>query len=40
MKKHQGFRLALMAGLSCYLVIGSPTPAYAMHIMKGFLPIG
>ncbi|HBW57556.1 MAG TPA: cobalamin biosynthesis protein CbiM [Oscillatoriales bacterium UBA8482] len=28
-----------MAGLSCYLVVGSPTPAHAMHIMEGFLPI-
>lgn len=30
----------MMAGLSCYLVIGSPAPAYAMHIMEGFLPVG
>ncbi len=40
MNKHQFFSLALMAGLSCYLVIGSPAPAYAMHIMEGFLPLG
>ncbi|MFB2937392.1 energy-coupling factor ABC transporter permease [Aerosakkonemataceae cyanobacterium BLCC-F154] len=28
-----------MAGLSCYLVIGSANPAQAMHIMEGFLPV-
>jgi cobalt/nickel transport system permease protein len=27
-----------MVGLSAYLVIGAPTPAYAMHIMEGYLP--
>ena len=32
------FSLLLMAALSGYLVVGSPTPAYAMHIMEGFLP--
>jgi cobalt/nickel transport system permease protein len=28
-----------MAGLTCYLVLGSASPARAMHIMEGFLPI-
>lgn len=31
--------LGLMAGLSCYLVLGSANPAYAMHIAEGFLPV-
>lgn len=31
--------LGMIAGLSCYLVIATPTPAYAMHIMEGFLPL-
>jgi cobalt/nickel transport system permease protein len=31
--------LAGMAGLSCYLVLGSAGPAQAMHIMEGFLPL-
>ena len=31
--------LGLMAGLSCYLVLGSATPAAAMHIAEGFLPV-
>lgn len=31
--------LGLMAGLSCYLVLGSATPAAAMHISEGFLPV-
>ncbi len=39
-KNHQWFSLVMMAGLSCCLVVGSPTPAYAMHIMEGFLPVG
>ncbi len=39
-KNHQWFSLVMMAGLSCYLVVGSPMPAYAMHIMEGFLPVG
>lgn len=30
--------LLAMVGLSAYLVIGAPTPAYAMHIMEGYLP--
>ena len=31
--------LGLMAGLSCYLLLGSAQPAYAMHIAEGFLPV-
>lgn len=31
--------LLAMVGLSAYLVVGAPTPAYAMHIAEGFLPI-
>ncbi|PSB25625.1 energy-coupling factor ABC transporter permease [Stenomitos frigidus] len=31
--------LGLMAGLSCYLLLGSATPASAMHIAEGFLPV-
>jgi len=31
--------LGLMAGLSCYLLLGSASPAYAMHIAEGFLPV-
>ncbi|MDS3861054.1 energy-coupling factor ABC transporter permease [Thermosynechococcaceae cyanobacterium BACA0444] len=31
--------LGMIAGLSFYLVIASPAPAYAMHIMEGFLPL-
>ena len=30
--------LLSIAGLSSYLVIGSPTPAQAMHIAEGYLP--
>lgn len=30
--------LAVMAGLSFYLIIGAAGPAQAMHIMEGFLP--
>lgn len=31
--------LGLMAGLTCYLLLGSANPAYAMHIAEGFLPV-
>ncbi len=31
--------LLAMIGLSGYLVIGTPTPAHAMHIAEGYLPI-
>ncbi len=41
MKAHRRkwISLGLMAGLSCYLVLGSATPAAAMHIAEGFLPV-
>ncbi|OCR02256.1 cobalamin biosynthesis protein CbiM [Oscillatoriales cyanobacterium USR001] len=39
MKLRLLLRLAIMAGLSCYLIVGSPAPAQAMHIMEGFLPV-
>lgn len=40
MKKRQKLAsLMLMIGLSCYLVIGSSNPAYAMHVAEGFLPV-
>lgn len=39
-KKRQGLiSLTLMSIISFYLVVGFPKPAYAMHIMEGFLPI-
>lgn len=31
--------LGLMAGLSGFLILGSATPAAAMHIAEGFLPV-
>jgi cobalt/nickel transport system permease protein len=31
--------LGLMAGLSSFIIIFSPTPASAMHIAEGFLPV-
>ena len=31
--------LGLMAGLSCYWLLGAANPAYAMHIGEGFLPL-
>ncbi len=36
--KQRLISLLLMVGLSTYLVVGAPMPAYAMHIMEGFLP--
>ncbi|GAP94969.1 energy-coupling factor ABC transporter permease [Leptolyngbya sp. NIES-2104] len=39
MKHHKLLRLTAIVGLSSYLIIGSPTPAHAMHIMEGFLPV-
>lgn len=39
MKKFKFLRLAIMAGLVFYLAIAA-APAYAMHIMEGFLPVG
>jgi cobalt/nickel transport system permease protein len=38
-KNRKFVSLGLMAGLSCYLVLGSATPAAAMHISEGFLPV-
>ena len=32
--------LALIAGCSFYWVAGTASPAHAMHIMEGFLPVG
>lgn len=31
--------LGLIAGLSSFIIISSPTPAHAMHIAEGFLPV-
>lgn len=31
--------LLLMTALSCYMIMGLPKPAYAMHIMEGYLPL-
>lgn len=31
--------LGIISGLSFYLVVTTPAPAYAMHIMEGFLPL-
>ena len=31
--------LLAMAGLSCMIVLFSPTPAMAMHIAEGYLPV-
>ncbi|MDX2228252.1 MAG: energy-coupling factor ABC transporter permease [Leptolyngbyaceae cyanobacterium bins.349] len=36
---HQRFSLGLMAGLTGYLVLAGATPAQAMHIAEGFLPL-
>lgn len=39
-RKQQGLAsLTLMGIISFYLVVGLPKPAYAMHIMEGFLPV-
>jgi len=38
-KKQALVSLTLMAVISFYLVVGFPKPAYAMHIMEGFLPV-
>ena len=38
-QRRKTISLVLMVGLSFYLVVGSPTPAYAMHIAEGFLPV-
>ncbi|BAY58698.1 MULTISPECIES: energy-coupling factor ABC transporter permease [Leptolyngbya] len=39
MRTRKWMSLAAMAGLSLYLVLGSATPAQAMHIAEGFLPV-
>ncbi len=39
MKFSQWLTLGAIAGLSAYLVLAAPGPAYAMHIMEGFLPL-
>lgn len=39
MKKQKLLSLAMMAGLSAYLIIGAAAPAQAMHIAEGFLPV-
>lgn len=31
--------LGIMAGLSCYILLGAAEPAAAMHIAEGFLPV-
>lgn len=38
-KLRKTISLVLMVCLSFYLVVGSATPAYAMHIAEGFLPV-
>jgi len=38
MRMTRWLSLAGIAGLSFYLVVAIPRPAYAMHIMEGFLP--
>lgn len=40
MKQRKWLNLAMMAGLSVYWVVAAPAPAYGMHIMEGFLPLG
>lgn len=37
-KRQKLVSLLAMLGLSCYLIVGSPNPAYAMHVMEGYLP--
>ncbi len=39
MKAQKWVSLGIMAGLSTYIILGSATPAAAMHIAEGFLPI-
>jgi cobalt/nickel transport system permease protein len=38
-KRQKTLSLIPMLGLSAYLVMGSATPAHAMHIAEGFLPM-
>jgi len=39
-KSRKRLNLIAIALVSLYLIIGLPKPAYAMHIMEGFLPPG
>jgi cobalt/nickel transport system permease protein len=39
MKKNKILHLPSMAGLGAYMVVASATPAQAMHIAEGFLPV-
>ncbi|MEQ9552175.1 MAG: energy-coupling factor ABC transporter permease [Coleofasciculus sp. G3-WIS-01] len=39
-RKQRKINLVLIAGLSLGLIIFAPQPAFAMHIMEGFLPAG
>ena len=39
-KNRKRLNLIAIALVSLYLIIGLPKPAYAMHIMEGFLPPG
>ncbi|MFP4123400.1 MAG: energy-coupling factor ABC transporter permease [Coleofasciculus sp.] len=39
-RKKRTINLVLIAGLSLGLIIFAPQPAFAMHIMEGFLPSG
>ncbi|MEM9505687.1 MAG: energy-coupling factor ABC transporter permease [Cyanobacteria bacterium P01_E01_bin.43] len=39
-QNHRQIRLAAMAGFSFYLIVAAASPAQAMHIMEGFLPVG
>lgn len=39
MKARKWVSLGMMAGLSGYIVLASATPAAAMHIAEGFLPV-
>jgi cobalt/nickel transport system permease protein len=38
-KNQRWASLGLMAGLTCYILLGAATPAQAMHIAEGFLPV-
>jgi len=39
-RKSRLIQLGLMVALSFYIVVGVASPAHAMHIMEGFLPVG
>ncbi|HEY9641146.1 MAG TPA: energy-coupling factor ABC transporter permease [Coleofasciculaceae cyanobacterium] len=38
-KHRKWVSLGLIAGLTCYILFGAATPAQAMHIAEGFLPV-